>query len=229
MTARGVLVDADAEQAAGSARRASAAGRSGCAGRSAGRSRTSRTSPRPAASWVIRCLGVEPPVPKATMCEDWMLAPAQVPPTTTPRACAAMIASPNGGAVDDRGQLELVAAGHEDAGDVVEQADARRVLGLLAALRPRRRRPRRRRACGTARRTPRRSRGRARSGRDDGDPGVGAAGAGDELLEHGAPAELVLGTADRDERSGPGAALAGSASRALRPIRHAAQPTGCAE
>ena len=40
---------------------------------------TSRSSPRPAASWVIRCLGVEPPAPNATMCEDWMLAPALVP------------------------------------------------------------------------------------------------------------------------------------------------------
>src|SRR5689334_12751435 len=56
---------------------------------------TSRIRPRPAASWVIRCFGVEPPVPKATMCEDWMLAPALVPPTTTPRRWAALMASPN--------------------------------------------------------------------------------------------------------------------------------------
>ena len=27
---------------------------------------------------------------------DWMLAPAEVPPTVTPRACAATMASPNG-------------------------------------------------------------------------------------------------------------------------------------
>ena len=91
---RGVLVDAHARAAAGSARRSSAAGRSGCAGRSAGRSRSSRTSPSPAATWVIRCLGVEPPGPKATMCEDWMLAPAEVPPMVTPRSRASTMASP---------------------------------------------------------------------------------------------------------------------------------------
>ena len=38
-------------------------------------------------------------------------------------------------AVDDCGELELVAAGHEDAGHVVEQADEGRVVGVLAALR----------------------------------------------------------------------------------------------
>ncbi len=105
------------------------------------------------------------------------------------------------GAVDDRGQLELVAAGHEDAGHVVEQADHLGVLGLLAALGP----------CGD-------DVGRAElaeqrvvhlddlgaeraGGGDDRDLGVLATGQRDEGLEHGASAELVLGTTDRDERS----------------------------
>ena len=52
----GVLVDAHARAAAGSARRSSAAGRSGCAGRSAGRSRSSRPArarrpPGSSAAW----------------------------------------------------------------------------------------------------------------------------------------------------------------------------------
>ena len=37
-------------------------------------------------------------------------------------------------AADDRRQLELVAAGHEDAGGLVERLDQGRVVGLLAAL-----------------------------------------------------------------------------------------------
>ena len=52
--------------------------------------------PSPAATWVIRCLGVDPPTPKATMCDDWMLAPAEVPATTAPRSLARRIASPTG-------------------------------------------------------------------------------------------------------------------------------------
>src|SRR4051812_39409500 len=52
--------------------------------------------PSPAAIWVIRCLGVVPPVPNATMWEDWMLAPADVPATTAPRSCARRTASPTG-------------------------------------------------------------------------------------------------------------------------------------
>ena len=82
--------------AAATGRRSSAAGRSGCAGRSAGRSPHDSSRPRPAATWVIRCLGVDARPPKATMCEDWMLAPAEVPATTAPRWCASTIASPNG-------------------------------------------------------------------------------------------------------------------------------------
>ncbi len=54
------------------------------------------TRPSPEASWVIRCLGVAPPLPNATMCDDWKLAPADVPPIVTPRAWASLIASPNG-------------------------------------------------------------------------------------------------------------------------------------
>ena len=91
-----------------------------------------------------------------------MLAPAQVPPTTAPRARAPPRSPPRTAVpLTIAGQLELVAAGHEDAGDVVEQADD---AGSSASSRVsgRRRRPRRRRACGTGRRTPRRSRGRAR-------------------------------------------------------------------
>ena len=57
---------------------------------------TPRSSPSPADSWLIRCLGVAPPDPKAIMCSARMLAPAEVPPTTAPRWYAARIAAPNG-------------------------------------------------------------------------------------------------------------------------------------
>ena len=39
---------------------------------------------------------VLPPTPNASMWLDWMEAPADVPPTTAPRSCAATIASPTG-------------------------------------------------------------------------------------------------------------------------------------
>ena len=54
------------------------------------------------------------------MCSLTMLAPADVPPTTPPRAWTSTIASPNARADADRGELELVAAGHEHRVDVVE-------------------------------------------------------------------------------------------------------------
>ena len=54
---------------------------------------------------------------------DWMLAPALVPAITTPRWCAARIASPNGVPLITPESFSLVAAGHEDAGHVVEHVD----------------------------------------------------------------------------------------------------------
>ena len=56
---------------------------------------TPGSRPRPALIWVIRCLGVAPLVPKATM---WLLmaeAPALVPATITPCRWRSMIARPS--------------------------------------------------------------------------------------------------------------------------------------
>ena len=54
------------------------------------------------------------------MCSLTALAPADVPPTTAPRAYAARIASPNRVPAITCGEDELVPARHEDAVDVVE-------------------------------------------------------------------------------------------------------------
>ena len=109
-----------------------------------------------------------------------------------------MIASPNAVPLTIGGELELVAAGHEDAGRRRRAAPTSvGVVGLLAALRPRGDDVGRARACGTARRTPRRPRARASDA-----VGITAIRAsappasGDERLEDRAAAELVLGTAD---------------------------------
>ncbi len=66
------------------------------------------------------------------------------------------------GAADDRGQLELVAAGHEDPGAAVRAGRPARTRGPPRASRGGPRRPRRRRARGTGRRRPRRRRRPAR-------------------------------------------------------------------
>jgi cyanophycinase len=51
------------------------------------------------------------------MCEDWMLAPADVPPTTAPRSCASTIASPSvvpqPAAIDPEDAAELAEAQHD--------------------------------------------------------------------------------------------------------------------
>ena len=56
---------------------------------------TAGSRPRPALIWVIRCLGVVPLVPNATM---WLLiaeAPALVPATIVPWRCRSMTARPS--------------------------------------------------------------------------------------------------------------------------------------
>ena len=133
-----------------------------------------------------------------------MLAPADVPATTAPRRCASTIASPRGVPQTIGRQLQLVAAGHEDAGRLAHGLDQVGVVGLLAALGPD--------GHDLAGAQPPEEgvvhlddlvaeRGR---GRDQGDAGVGAAAGRDELLEDRALAELVLGPADDQEGSGPG-------------------------
>ena len=181
--------------------RSSAVGRSGCAARSAGRSRVESSKPRPAATWVIRCFGVAPPTPKATMCEDWMLAPALVPAMTTPRSCAARIASPNGvplmiaesfswlppvmkmpvassSTSTKAGSRRLFAGlgpGGDDLGGAQLAEDRVVDLDDLGAER--------------------------RSRRDDRDPRSAPPRRATNSREHGAPAELVLGAAD--DHQGP--------------------------
>ena len=91
---------------------------------------------------------------------DWMLAPADVPPTTAPRWWAATMASPTGVPQMIELQLELVAAGHEDAGRLLEPLDQVGVVRPPRGSRAAPRRPRRRPRRGTARRRRRRSRGR---------------------------------------------------------------------
>ena len=56
---------------------------------------TPGSRPRPALIWVIRCLGVAPPVPNATMWLPSAEAPALVPATIAPARCRAAIARPS--------------------------------------------------------------------------------------------------------------------------------------
>ena len=67
----------------------------------------------------MRCFGVAPDAPKATMCEDIALAPAEVPPMTAPRRCASRSASPSFVPPMMLAEPELVAARHEHPGGVV--------------------------------------------------------------------------------------------------------------
>ena len=159
-----------------------------------------------------------------------MLAPAEVPPMVDAAVRGRPDRLAERGPVDDRRQLELVAAGHEDAGDVVEQGDERRVVGVLAVLGSY--------ADDLGARRAAEQRGvdlddlgaERGGGRDHGDPRSLAARAFDEVLQHGAPLELVLRAADRRCRvRGPdGAAGLSDAAPRVRPApcRPAAQPSG---
>ena len=123
--------------AGGTGRRSSAAGRSGCAGRSAGRSRSRRPGrgPRPpgsSAAWAWRRRRRRRPCGwtgcwRRRRCRRRRRRARRREDRVAERRAA-----------DDRGQLELVAAGHEDAGHVRELVHQRRVVGVLAALGPHR-------------------------------------------------------------------------------------------
>jgi hypothetical protein len=105
------------------------------------------------------------------------------------------------GAADDGGELELVAAGHEDPRDVVERRDQGGVVGLLAALR----------AHGHDVRSPLATEEgvvhlgdlgtQRRRGGDHRDPRLLTPAPGHELLQDGAPPQLVLGAADDHQGS----------------------------
>ena len=77
--------------------------------------------------------GVGPSSPKAIMCSDRIAAPAEVPPTATPRALRRRIALATGGSAEDRRQPELVAAGEEDAGRRVERLQPVVAIGVARA------------------------------------------------------------------------------------------------
>jgi len=104
--------------------------------------------------------------------------------------------------VDHCGELELVATGHEDACDVVEAAHQVGVVRVFPRLRTGCKD-----VCGSERAERRvvhldhLGSERGRSGYD-GDLGAPASGTVDERPEHGSLPELVLGTADREKRTG---------------------------
>ncbi len=132
-----------------------------------------------------------------------MLAPADVPPTAAPRGVRLGDGSAERGTGDDTAQLELVAAGHEDAGGLGERLDESRVVGVLAVLRP---------DSDHAGRTERGEQGgvhvdhvRAErgGGRNHHDPRFGPAGRLDELLQDQPLLQLVLGSTDGEQGPGP--------------------------
>jgi hypothetical protein len=107
-------------------------------------------------------------------------------------------------AADDRGQLQLVAARHEDAGRLTDRLDQVGVVRLLAALGPD--------GHHLASTQPPEQGvvhlddlvAEGRRGGDQRDPGLGTAAGRHELLEDRALAQLVLGPADHQQRSGRG-------------------------
>ena len=86
---------------------------------------TPGSSPSPALIWVIRCFGVAPLVPNATMWLAMADAPALVPATTAPCAVAIDDRAPEQRAADDARQAQLVATGHEDRRRVVTMPTSR--------------------------------------------------------------------------------------------------------
>ena len=146
--------------------------------------------------------GVSASSPKAIMCSLTALAPAEVPPTRAPRCVrrAHRVAEP--GAGDDLGELELVAAGHEDGVDVVERAasaGSSASSGTRVAAAHVARHPASRNTSSYAVEDLLAQRGR---GRHDGDPRAVAAGQPDELAQHHPRAGAVLGAADDAQGSG---------------------------
>ena len=170
----GVLVDARCRAAAATAPRSSAAGRSGCAGRSAGRSPPTgpgrgRPPPGSSAAWGWRRRRRRPPCGR-TGC--WPRPRCRR--SRRPRSWAAHDRVAERRAADDGRQLELVAAGHEDAGRVVERGDERRVVGVARGSPGAPGPPRRRPACGRAASyTSTTSAPRDEAVGDDRDPGAG--------------------------------------------------------
>ena len=140
--------------------------------------------------------------PNATMWDDWMLAPAEVPATTAPRSWAAHDGVAERGAADDGGQLELVAPVMKTPVAVVEQRDqagswaSSRLSGRTATTSPA---PSRRKSASYTSTT---------SGPSEEAVGITAIRASAPPLrvtnsrEDRALAELVLGAADDHERSG---------------------------
>ena len=119
-------------------------------------------------------------------------------------------------AADDARQAQLVAAGHEDRGRVVELRDEARVVRVVAHQRPH--------AAHVADAHLSEERqvelgrlvAQRRGRRDDDDAGIAAAGQRDEARQDLALPELVLGTADHEQVTGP--SLPGAGLR-----RHAEQ------
>ncbi len=158
-------------------------------------------TPRPAAIWAIRCLGVAPDAPNAIMWLDIAEAPAVVPATTAPSRNRSMIASARSVPPIVELQAELVAAGHEDPGRVADGGGVGLVVGLGAGHRVERADPRDAQLAedlAVALAGFHAHRGR---GRDHRDGRVLATGEGDEAAEDDPIADLVLGAPDDDDGS----------------------------
>ena len=158
-------------------------------------------TPRPAAIWAIRCLGVAPDAPNAIMWLDIADAPAEVPGHHRAVLEAIEDGVREERPADRRRQPELVAAGQEDARRVAHGKHG----GLVVGLRP---------GDGVERSDVldaqlaedgpvalARLEAERGSGADDRDRRVRATGQRDEAVEDDAVADLVLRTADDDDGS----------------------------
>ena len=155
--------------------------------------------PRPAAICTMRCLGVAPLAPNATMCELMALAPALVPRDDRAVAVALEDRLRQVRAADGGREPQLVAAGHEDAGRVAHQARAVIVVGLRARDRVDRVHLVRAELGEDLAVHLAGQRAQRRGAADHRDARVGAARERDEPGQDRALADLVLGASDDDD------------------------------
>ena len=176
---------------------------------------TPGSTPRPAAIWAMRCLGVAPDAPNAIMWLDIADAPADVPATTAPCWKRSRIASARSvpPIVDDsRSWLPPVRktpVASRTAITAVSSLACGRVTAWSGRTRLTPSSPK------TARYRSPASRPERRRGADDRDRRVRATGQRDEAAQDDAVADLVLRTADDDDGSigHRRSRLLGSASR----------------
>ena len=154
--------------------------------------------PEPGARRTLPAIIAEPSSPEAIMCSLRMLAPALVPPTVTPWALRIADQLRDRRAAEQRREPQLIAAGEEDAGGLLEALEAPGFLAVAAGVEVH---DRDARGADVAEQllVARPGLVHAAGGGDHDDVGVLAPGDAHEALEDAAVIFLILGAADRND------------------------------